>query len=485
MTKLLPMTPSAQNDTRVETQFEELLLNGIQGDLTPKMVLESGMSNEKKTEWLGKVKQFDATSPSKTENDRAKTYISDSIKSRAKYNEFTGKVKDPSINRAIDSAMDQYQADYKQAMLQDGMSVAEAQKYALGRFQEEFGTNPIEGRYRLGDPLKGLPDAAGTSFIDPSFTVQEQKGIYDYNRATLNRALTVPNAIDQPGLIQHDVLKDVSVQSLQKTGMPAAIQFVAARSNKPAFEILNRQLKANGLAEIPEAVYSAAEEAQGVVTGELQSLLNQYPSPTRTDIAMLGSGQEAIYTQLQPTQRKGLDILAKYEVGNLGYDGMNQGGSNGGRTAHGSGSATKILGKPLTQMTIQEVMGHHSAGRLHAAGRYQFVAATFAEQVQKLGIPPTALFNEEMQDYMASEYIKQVGWRGIWIGPTDKATPQEAAVLDAMSAADNPGVPPWRQPRNMNPSVVAATVRTKEQGPGSGYWNWDEQRNLWVKGNAN
>ena len=255
LTKLLPMTPSAQNDTRVETQFEELLLNGIQGDLTPKMVLESGMSNEKKTAWLAKVKQFDATSPSKTENDRAKTYISDSLNSRAKWNQYSAKIKDPSINRAIDSAMDQYQADYKQAMLQDGMSIAEAQKYALGRFQDEFGTDPIEGRYRLGNPLKGQPDAAGTSFIDPSFTVQAQKeGIYDYNRATLNRALTVPNAIDQPGLIEHDVLKDISVQSLQRKGMPASIQHVAARSNKPAFEILNRQLKANGLAEIPEAV---------------------------------------------------------------------------------------------------------------------------------------------------------------------------------------------------------------------------------------
>jgi muramidase (phage lysozyme) len=266
--------------------------------------------------------------------------------------------------------------------------------------------------------------------------------------------------------------------------MPASIQYIASRSNQPAFSILNRQLKANKLAPIPEAVYTAAQEAQNTVTGELQALLNQYPSPTRTDIAMIGSGQQAIYTQLQPTQRQGLDILAKYESGNLGYDAMNEAGTDGGRNAIGSGNAVTKLGKSFTQMTIAEVMGHQAAGRLHAAGRYQFIGPTLAEQVQKLGIPPTALFNQEMQDYMASEYAKQVGWRGIWIGPTDKATPQEAAVLDAMSAADAPGVPPWRQARNMNPSVVAMTVRTKEQGPGSGYWKWDVQRNLWVKSNA-
>ncbi len=267
--------------------------------------------------------------------------------------------------------------------------------------------------------------------------------------------------------------------------MPPIVTHIAARSNQPAFEILNRQLKANGLAEIPQAVYTAATEAQNVVSGELQHLLNQYPTPTRTDIAMIGSGQQAVYTQLQPTQRRGLDILAKYESGKWGYDAMNEAGSDEGRTAHGSGSSVTKLGKSFTKMTIAEVMEHHAAGRLHAAGRYQFIASTFKEQVQKLGIPPTALFNEEMQDYMASEYAKQVGWRGIWIGPTDNAGPQEQAVLDAMSAADAPGVPPWRQPRNMNPNVVAMTVRTKEQGPGSGYWKWDEQRNLWVKSNAN
>ena len=482
--KLIPQTASAQNDVRVEGVFNELLANGVQGDLTPKMVLESSMSDKKKTEWLKKVKDFDATAPGKATVDAAEEYISDALKGRSKFNSYTS-TADPSINRAIRSGLEQYNRDYKQAMLQDGMTPSKAAEYALGRFQAEFGTDPFKGRYRVGDPVAGQPtNGAKTSFIDPSFSVTPTQNDYDLNTVSLNRALTVPNAIDQPGLINYDLLKNTSVKTLTKKGMPASIQYIASRSNQPAFSILNRQLKANGLAEIPEAVYTAAEEAQNVVTGELQALLNQYPSPTRTDIAMIGSGQQAIYTQLQPTQRQGLDILAKYESGELGYDAMNEAGTDGGRTPIGSGNAVTKLGKSFTQMTIAEVMGHQAAGRLHAAGRYQFIGPTLAEQVQKLGIPPTALFNQEMQDYMASEYAKQVGWRGIWIGPTDKATPQEAAVLDAMSAADVPGVPPWRQARNMNPSVVAMTVRTKEQGPGSGYWKWDVQRNLWVKSNA-
>ena len=39
---------------------------------------------------------------------------------------------------------------------------------------------------------------------------------------------------------------------------------------------------------------------------------------------------------------------------------------------------------------------------------------------------------------MTFVYGKKVGWRGIWIGPTDKADPKEAAILDAAFAEPIP-----------------------------------------------
>ena len=106
-------------------------------------------------------------------------------------------------------------------------------------------------------------------------------------------------------------------------------------------------------------------------------------------------------------------------------------------------------------MTIQELLDHGAAGRIHAAGRYQFVHATFKEQVNRLGIPGNAKFSEAVQDYMALAYMNQIGWRGIWIGPTDKASPQEAAILDAARGQAVSGTP-WRNPVNMRPQLLGA-----------------------------
>ena len=54
---------------------------------------------------------------------------------------------------------------------------------------------------------------------------------------------------------------------------------------------------------------------------------------------------------------------------------------------------------------------------------------------------------------MALNYLRQVGWRGIWIGPTDRADPKEAAILDAAASQTVQGSP-WRSPNNMNPNLV-------------------------------
>ena len=56
---------------------------------------------------------------------------------------------------------------------------------------------------------------------------------------------------------------------------------------------------------------------------------------------------------------------------------------------------------------------------------------------------------------MALTYMNQIGWRGIWIGPTDKASPQEAAILDAARGQAVSGTP-WRNPVNMRPQLLGA-----------------------------
>ena len=69
------------------------------------------------------------------------------------------------------------------------------------------------------------------------------------------------------------------------------------------------------------------------------------------------------------------------------------------------------------------------AGKLHAVGAYQFIGNTLPGVAQRAGIPDNAKFTPGVQDLMALQLMKE---RGIspWVGPSDKATPSERAIVE-------------------------------------------------------
>ena len=90
-------------------------------------------------------------------------------------------------------------------------------------------------------------------------------------------------------------------------------------------------------------------------------------------------------------------LLAFIASGEGGYNSMNQ-GTRGGRIVGSTNNAASILGKSLTAMTIEEVMGHQAAGRLFAAGRYQIIPDTMQGTLGATGLSRSDLFNEPNQD---------------------------------------------------------------------------------------
>ena len=168
-----------------------------------------------------------------------------------------------------------------------------------------------------------------------------------------------------------------------------------------------------------------------------------------------------------PVERRALDIIGKYEAdGAGGYNAVNQGGADSGRTVLGySGDFRQMSqhqGKALTSMTVGEIMALQSEdgsdmdswiarGKLHAVGRYQFVGSTFANLVKQLGIKPEQQFTPALQDAMALHLLRTAR-NGLhqWIGPSDNATQQERQFIN--------------QARDMNrilrrPTASAATLR--------------------------
>ena len=64
----------------------------------------------------------------------------------------------------------------------------------------------------------------------------------------------------------------------------------------------------------------------------------------------------------------------------------------------------------LTSMTLGEVMAAQKAGKLHAAGAYQFIPPTLAAAVAKLKLQPGELFSPTTQNRLAIELILG-GWK--------------------------------------------------------------------------
>lgn len=182
-------------------------------------------------------------------------------------------------------------------------------------------------------------------------------------------------------------------------------------------------------------------------------------------------------------QRDVLNRIAKPESGHWGYDAMNKGGSHGGRVAYGSGAAQDTFGKQLTDMSVGELLQHGAAGRIHAAGRYQFIHSTLAERVQKLGIPLNAKFDKAMQDYITLDYLRvnPTAWVGVnekdpgaiqlmnnaaqqplppapWLGGSDGSAPDPIHIMETLLVSNPRAYQTVMNPRSSQQQVRAAII---------------------------
>jgi len=205
---------------------------------------------------------------------------------------------------------------------------------------------------------------------------------------------------------------------------------------------------------LTEGKYSGEEIPE---TGTQQTDQGAYEEPPPYTGSVPPSGN------ISNNQRQALNILSKYEsAGSGGYNAVNQIGVKGGRGVLGySGDFRNMKqhgGKALTNMTIAEIIALQAPkpgmsnqewirqGRLHAVGRYQFIGMTLPGVVKRSGIPTTAKFTPEVQDLLALQYLKEAGI-GAWIGPADKATKQERAIIEAAR----------KEPINYRPPVATAS----------------------------
>ena len=201
------------------------------------------------------------------------------------------------------------------------------------------------------------------------------------------------------------------------------------------------------------------------------------------DNAAMREQASTTVSAMSDNQRGALDVLAKYESGAAGYDAVNQYGTKGGRGVEGFSGDIKEMpqhkGRSLTDMTLSEIKQLQyddksmskeewiNAGKLHAVGRYQFIGNTLPGVAERAGIPDNAKFSPQVQDIMALQLMKE---RGIspWVGPSDKATAEERAIIERARTEPLPkvsvtsGKPQQRQtqqpPQPTSPKPISAIL---------------------------
>lgn len=88
------------------------------------------------------------------------------------------------------------------------------------------------------------------------------------------------------------------------------------------------------------------------------------------------------------------------------YNAYNLGGNSAfDPIGSGNSAVNSPFGKPVTELTLDEIHALHDSGQAHAMGGYQFTGAGGLREAQAgLGLPGSTVFTPPVQDALANEY---------------------------------------------------------------------------------
>jgi hypothetical protein len=369
---------TASVDAKQEKAFEEDFEEQYAiGNLTQDMVWNSPLSPEKKQKWL---KLAGDTNGQLQLDTAEKNQIKDYVESALKNARTDGGKADASISNAQAFAIRDIQR-HVMAQVRQGADLQTAIQSGLTKFRQDL--NDENGKYRTssaGD-WSGV-SADGTPFTIPGgaykfdmFDLDQSNGellggmrpLADYKAILKND----PNALREKTIVNPKMLQDYSKQ-VSRTGrgvMPPVVYDLAKSTGLQPIDVMNMQLKSAGMEPVVPPNFD--KSTSNTIDTRISRLLNRYPTKQNAMIAQQSMGHypgdghdhghspgEGPNLQLTPEQRAGLDVIGRYESDTSGgYNAMNEGGANGGRTVVGySGPSKDRLGRDLTSMTVGEVM---------------------------------------------------------------------------------------------------------------------------------
>ena len=350
-----------------------------------------GMPTSVRAAYRDQVKRdSDITAASQDVTSRANKRIEGSVNDQFQYEE--GRTKPAGgyekYARVLDRAQRDYQTQFRALMLSG--------KYDDPNDAYEAALRVVNGR---------IQDGSYASTEPPETNTKRQQTLID-----LRQSLLDPKAPPASGMMD-DVAQAVAYFQTQNGTLPEGVvpvrslpdifNVAASGTSSTGIDVALSELAKRGIVGLKKP---AVEEKVDTLSPVHRSLLRK-PTAGRLNRVMLEQGDDVSWM---------LDTIASVESKSFGeYDAFNRGGTNNGYTAIGPGNSQTDLDKPISTMTLGEIMARHDRGELHAVGRYQFIRDPFREVMALTGLPEDTVFSPEIQDLFAITRAKQrVSWRG-------------------------------------------------------------------------
>lgn len=248
-----------------------------------------------------------------------------------------------------------------------------------------------------------------------------------------------------------------------------------SQPNLDGWDIAAAQLKANDGIDLMAPTWKQQEQQ---LSPDVQRLIKNFPTVSRTTRAAYGGNNYK-----GDNWKQFLDLVASKESKAYGeYDAYNLGGRAGGHVAVGSGNSAEDnrYGKPLSQLTLNEVVSLGDNDKIWAAGRYQFIPSTLKETMKEAGLTGNEMFDAATQDQLAIARARwrlrsgkgMTGLRQEWIGLNYVEDPVLRNAMNGLVDTRSP----YNQPKNMTPGVARHVYTTGNIGPTSTGQHLDVKR---------
>ena len=483
---LIPLTKSKMYDKSFLDQLKLDMEAGISNYSAKQIMQNSSLSSEAKREALSMVQNFEQTAVPADVKTADWGIIKQAIKDRAGVNEFGGKPGNLSVKIMQQKAWDDYREVYSK-VLSETQSPSAARSAAMDDFNARF--NDEKGKYRVVNALDD-PSKAGTyvngrltpgKAYNPSTSLNEVKINFESKGAS-----AVLTSSEEMYTGEKQQLTDMLAGApTGKIAVPSVFYEIQQQSGGKMSmrQLLTQRLQANGLEGLPEEIGELASEVEMSFDPRYKKFVNYRPNPIRTDIAVISTGNDPIYTNTMPNNVAGdqefkaavedvsqrlqinptdLYAVIGFETGGTFDPAIRNGAGSGATgliqftadTAAGLGTSVELLAGMSRARQMHYVEKHfRSVGLKPGASRSDlYMAVLFPAAVGKPD--DYVLFGKgAMSGFEGIAYDQNSGLDKNGDGSVTKA---EAASKIVTYRDPTDTGEPWRQPKNMNPALLGA-----------------------------